>query len=89
MKISTLEMIHELLKKEVETRDNERKIRRKAYYEAMDYLEEIAAAVDDMKEESMAAAKKAADKAQAAYDEARRQSNDADAALREFEAQEF
>ena len=89
MKISTLEKIHELLKKEVKTRNNELELTRKVYNERQDDLEAIkaiAAAAGDM---SVAAAKQAVGVAQAVYDEARQQNYDADAALRDFEAQEF
>lgn len=86
MKIATLEKIHELLKAEVKTRNNEVELTRKVYNERRDNLEAIAAAADDM---SVAAAKWAVGTAQAAYDEARQQSYDADAALHDFEAQEF
>lgn len=86
MKIATLEKIHELLKKEVKTRNNELELTRKVYNKRQDELEAIATAADDM---SVAAAKQAVGVAQAVYDEARRQNYDADAALRDFEAQEF
>lgn len=86
MTIATLEKIHELLKTEVKTRNNELELTRKVYNKRQDDLEAIADAADNM---SVAAAKQAVGVAQAVYDEARRQSYDADAALREFEAQEF
>lgn len=89
MTIATLEKIHELLKKEAKTRDNARELTRKVYNKRQDDLEEIAAATDDMKDESVAAAKRAVEVAKAAYDEAWRQKSDADAALRDFEEQEF
>lgn len=86
MTIATLEKIHELLKAEVKTRNNELELTRKVYNERQDNLEAIAAAADDM---SVAAAKWAVGTAKAAYDEARRKNYDADAALRDFEEQEF
>ena len=86
MTIATLEKIHELLKAEVKTRNNELELTRKVYNKRQDDLEAIAAEADDM---SVAAAKWAVGVAQAAYDEARRQNYDADAALRNFEEQEF
>lgn len=89
MKIATLEKIHELLKKEVKTRDNARKLTKEVYNKRQDDLEEIAAAADNMKDKSVAAAKWAVEVAKAAYDEAWQQSCDADAALRDFEEQEF
>lgn len=89
MTIATLEKIHELLKKEAETRNNGVELTRKAYNKRQDDLEEIAAAADDMKDESVTAAKRAVEVAKAVYDEAWRQSRDADAALHDFEAQEF
>lgn len=89
MTIATLEKIHELLKAEVKTRNNALELTRKAYNKRRDDLEEIAAAADDMKDESVTAAKRAVETSKALYDEAWRQSCAADAALREFEAQEF
>ena len=99
MTIATLEKIHELLKKEVKTRNNELELTRKVYNERQDDLKAIAAATDDMSvaaakwaatdDMSVAAAKWAVAAAQAAYDEARRENYDADAALRDFETQEF
>lgn len=86
MTIATLEKIHELLKAEVKTRNNELELTRKVYNERRDNLEAIAAAADDM---SVAAAKRAVGTAQAVYDKARQQSYDAAAALRDFEEQEF
>lgn len=86
MTIATLEKIHELLKTEVKTRNNELELTRKVYNKRQDDLEAIADAADNM---SVAAAKQAVGVAQAVYDEARRQSYDADAALRDFETQEF
>lgn len=89
MTIATLEKIHELLKVEVKTRNNELELTREVYNKRQDDLEEIAAAADDMKDKSVAAAKWAVDVAKAAYDEAWQQSRDADAALCDFEEQEF
>lgn len=89
MTIATLEKIHELLKEEVRTRNNALELTRKAYNKRQDDLEEIAAAADDMKDESVTAAKRAVETSKALYDEARRQSCAADAALRDFEEQEF
>ena len=89
MTIATLEKIHELLKVEVKTRNNELELTREVYNKRPDDLEEIAAAADDMKDKSVAAAKWAVDVAKAAYDEAWQQSRDADAALCDFEEQEF
>ena len=63
MTIATLEKIHELLKKEVKTRNNELELTRKVYNERQDDLKAIAAATDDM---SVAAAKWAVAAAQAA-----------------------
>lgn len=89
MKIATLEKIHELLKGEVEARRHAENILKKAYNRAVDNREEIAAAVDDMKDKSLATAKRAADGAKAVYDDAIRELYAADAALRDFETQEF
>lgn len=86
MTIATLEKIHELLKKEVKTRNNALELTRKVYNERQDDLKAIAAATDDM---SVAAAKWAVAAAQAAYDEARRENYETEAALRDFEKQEF
>ena len=89
MRIATLEKIHELLKAEVRTRNNALELTRKAYNKRQDDLEEIAAAADDMKDESVTAAKQAVETSKAVYDEAWRQIRDADAALRDFEDQDF
>jgi len=89
MKIATLEKIHELLKGEVEARRHAENILKKAYDRAVDDREEIAAAVDDMKDKSLATAMRAADGAKAVYDDAIREFYAADAALRDFETQEF
>lgn len=89
MTITTLEKIHELLKAEVKTRNNALELTRKAYNKRKDDLEKIAAAADDMKDESVTAAKRAVETSKAVYDEEWRQSRDADAALHDFEAQEF
>lgn len=89
MKIATLEKIHELLKEEIRTRNNALELTRKAYNKRKDDLEEIAAAADDMKDESVTAAKRAVETSKALYDEEWRQSRDADAALRDFEDQDF
>lgn len=89
MRIATLEKIHELLKGEVEARHNAEDILKKVYNKRQDDLEAIAAAVDDMKDESLAAAKRAADEAKAVYDDAVREFFAAVAALRDFEKQEF
>ena len=59
MTIETLEKIHELLKNEVETRNNALELTQKAYNKRKDDLEEIAAAADDMKDESVIAANRA------------------------------
>lgn len=48
MTIATLEKIHELLKKEVKTRNNELELTRKVYNERQDDLKAIAAATDDI-----------------------------------------
>lgn len=89
MRIATLEKIHELLKAEVRTRNNALELTRKAYNKRKDDLEEIAAAADDMKDESVTAAKRAVETSKALYDEEWRQGRDADAALRDFEDQDF
>lgn len=89
MTIATLEKIHELLKGEVEARRNAKDILKKAYDRAVDEREEIAAAVDDRNDKSLAHAKWAADGAKAVYDDAIREFSAADAALRDFEEQEF
>ena len=89
MTIATLEKIHELLKAEVKTRNNALELTRKAYNKRQDDLEEIAAAADDMKDESVTAAKRAVETSKALCDEAWRQKSAADAALHDFEAQEF
>lgn len=89
MRIATLEKIHELLKGEVEARRNAEDILKKAHRKRQDDLEAIAAAVDDMKDESLAAAKRAADEAKAVHDDAIRELFAAVAALRDFEKQEF
>lgn len=89
MTIKTLEKIHELLKNEVETRNNALKLTRKAYNKRQDDLEEIAAAADDMKDESVIAANRAVETAKALYDEAWRQKSVAEDALRDFEIQDF
>lgn len=89
MTIATLEKIHELLKAEVKTRNNALELTRKAYNKRQDDLEEIAAAADDMKDESVTAAKRAVETSKALYDEEWRQIRVADAALRDFEDQDF
>lgn len=89
MTIATLEKIHELLKAEVKTRNAALELTRKAYNKRQDDLEEIAAAADDMKDESVTAAKRAVETSKALYDEAWRKSCAADAALRDFEDQDF
>lgn len=89
MRIATLEKIHELLKGEVEARRNAEDILKKAHRKRQDDLEAIAAAVDDMKDESLAAAKRAADEAKAVHDDTIRELFAAVAALRDFEKQEF
>lgn len=89
MTIATLEKIHELLKAEVKTRNAALELTRKAYNKRQDDLEEIAAAADDMKDESVTAAKRAVETSKALYDEERRQKSAADAALRDFEDQGF
>lgn len=89
MRIATLEKIHELLKGEVEARRNAEDILKKAHRKRQDDLEAIAAAVDGMKDESLAAAKRAADEAKAVHDDAIRELFAAVAALRDFEKQEF
>lgn len=89
MKIATLEKIHELLKGEVEARRHAENILKKAYDRAVDNREEIAAAVDDMEDKSLAEAKRAAGEAKAVYDDAVREFFAAAAAIRDFEKQEF
>lgn len=89
MTIATLEKIHELLKAEVKTRNAALELTRKAYSKRQDDLEEIAAAADDMKDESVTAAKRAVETSKALYDEEWRQKSAADAALRDFEDQDF
>ena len=89
MKIATLEKIHELLKGKVEAKRAAADNLEKVYNKRQDNLEAIAAAVDDMKDESLAAAKRAADEAKAVYDDAIREFFAANAALRDFEKQEF
>lgn len=89
MTIETLEKIHELLKNEVETRNNALELTQKAYNKRKDDLEEIAAAADDMKDESVIAANRAVETAKALYDEAWWQRKVAKDALCDFESQDF
>ena len=89
MTIATLEKIHELLKDEVKTRQTSRDIIQKTYYEKERILEDLACDGYDKSQAPVISATKEKDTAKAVYDEACQKLYEADAALRDFEAQEF
>lgn len=89
MTIKTLEKIHDLLRTDAKTRQTALNLTRKAYDARCDALETIRANVDRTDDPDFVSAVRLCAAAKAAYDRARHGSYEANAALEDFESQNF
>lgn len=89
MTIATLEKIHELLKGDVKAAQNARDILQKAYDDRKRAVERMIYVEKNENKQELAAAVQARENAQKVYDDALQAFFAAEAALRDFEAQEF
>lgn len=89
MTIKTLEKIHELLRTDAKTRQGALDLTRKVYNARCDELNTIRATVDSAYNPDFISAAKLCASAKAAYDRACQRSREANAALEDFESQDF